>query len=87
MKRVDRSLLSLGSRGIRINLHFLIEFSREIWSEFAPTYGKSLNVCYSSIGSFSIQILYEMAEVLPLHKMRLETVSVQIDGQKSEIQT
>jgi hypothetical protein len=51
-----------------INPYFLIEFSPEIWSEFARTCGKSLIVRYFSIRSILIQILYEMAEVLSLHK-------------------
>jgi hypothetical protein len=61
-----------------IKLHFLIEFSREIWGEFAPTYGESLIICYSLIRSILIEIL---SEVLPL----LKNSFCQIDGQTIEV--
>jgi hypothetical protein len=63
-----------------INLHFLIEFSREIWGEFSPTCGESLIVCDSLIRSIVIEI---PSKVLRQFKNSL----FQIDGQTIEIYT
>jgi hypothetical protein len=65
---------------MQINLHFLIEFSREIWREFSPTCGESFIVCYSLITSILIEILSNVLR--PLKKSLL-----QFDGQTIELYT
>jgi hypothetical protein len=55
-----------------INLHFLIEYSREIWAEFSQTCGESLIVCYSlfkGCRSKSYQKCFALSKILSFKAM------------------